>query len=110
MADAAAAVIRTLGLREVDVLDFPLGEFQSQNLTRCHPDLVRKRMLLGIGPRGGQADSAPGVLERAPRPVSHMAQNIHNALLFIYPDADHAAQFQSYPERFLKHATQIFEE
>ncbi|CAJ0772283.1 2-hydroxy-6-oxononadienedioate/2-hydroxy-6-oxononatrienedioate hydrolase [Ralstonia chuxiongensis] len=39
----------------------------------------------------------------------HMAQNIPNAQLFIYPDAGHAAQFQ-YPRRFLKHAIQFLNE
>lgn len=198
MADDAAAVIRALGLRAVDVLGFSLGGFQAQDLTRRHPDLVRKLMLLGTGPRGGNPDSDPGVLEAAPRPVPtvddflflffgrseaakqagydfwkrrhqraeqdppsspaviqaqveanmyylpkldlktpfahlgdikqptfilngthdvmipsinswHMAQNIPNAQLFIYPDAGHAAQFQ-YPERFLKHAIQFLGE
>ncbi|CAE6806643.1 alpha/beta fold hydrolase [Paraburkholderia nemoris] len=69
MADDAAAVIRALGIRKVDVLGFSLGGFQAQDLTRRHPDLVRKLMLLGTGPRGGNPDSEPGVLEAAPRPV-----------------------------------------
>ena len=69
MADDAAAVIRKLGLEKVDVLGFSLGGFQAQDLTRRHPDLVRKLMLLGTGPRGGNPDSDPGVLEAAPRPV-----------------------------------------
>lgn len=39
----------------------------------------------------------------------HLSQNIPNALLLIYPDAGHGAQFQ-YPERFLQHAIQFLEE
>jgi len=39
----------------------------------------------------------------------HLAQNIPNAQLIVYPDAGHGAQFQ-YPERFLKHAIQFLEE
>jgi pimeloyl-ACP methyl ester carboxylesterase len=198
MADDAAAVIRALDLRQVDVLGFSLGGFQAQDMTRRHPDLVRKLMLIGTGPRGGNPDSDPGVLERAPRPVPtlddflflffgrseaaqqagrafwerrhrrvdqdppsspeviqaqieanmyylprldpkapfahlrditqptfilngvndvmiptinswHMAQNIPNAQLFLYPDAGHAPHFQ-FPERFLKHATQFLGE
>ncbi len=69
MADDAAAAIRAIGLQKVDVLGFSLGGFQAQDLTRRHPDLVRKLMLLGTGPRGGNPDSEHGVLERAPRPV-----------------------------------------
>jgi pimeloyl-ACP methyl ester carboxylesterase len=69
MADDAAAVIRALGLSTVDVLGFSLGGFIAQDLTRRHSDLVRKLMLLGTGPRGGNPDSDPGVLEAAPRPI-----------------------------------------
>jgi pimeloyl-ACP methyl ester carboxylesterase len=53
MADDAA-VIRALGLKQVDLLGFSLGGFQAQDLVRRHPDLVRKLMLLGTGPRGGK--------------------------------------------------------
>lgn len=69
MADDAAAVIRALGLAQVDVLGFSLGGFQAQDLTRRHPQLVRKLMLLGTGPRGGDPAMEAGVLEAAPRPV-----------------------------------------
>jgi len=69
MADDAAAVIRALGLSQVDVLGFSLGGFQAQDLTRRHPELVRKLMLLGTGPRGGDPEMEHAVLETAPRPV-----------------------------------------
>jgi pimeloyl-ACP methyl ester carboxylesterase len=69
MADDAAAVIRALGLTQVDVLGFSLGGFIAQDLTRRHPGLVRKLMLLGTGPRGGNPDSEPPVLEVATHPV-----------------------------------------
>lgn len=55
MADDAAAVIRALGLKQVDLLGFSLGGFQAQDLVRRHPELVRKLMLLGTAPRGGKA-------------------------------------------------------
>lgn len=69
MADDAAAVIRALGLSQVDVLGFSLGGFQALDLTWRHPTLVRKLMLLGTGPRGGDPDMEPQVLTTAPRPV-----------------------------------------
>jgi pimeloyl-ACP methyl ester carboxylesterase len=69
MADDAALVIRALGLSEVDVLGFSLGGYQAQDLTRRHPELVRKLMLLGAGPRGGVPDMAPGVSDIAVNPV-----------------------------------------
>jgi pimeloyl-ACP methyl ester carboxylesterase len=44
MADDAAKVIRALGLSKVDVVGFSLGGMVAQDLTRRHPDLVRKLM------------------------------------------------------------------
>ncbi|WP_175781876.1 alpha/beta fold hydrolase [Burkholderia anthina] len=87
MADDAAAVIRTLGLAKVDVLGFSLGGYQAQDLTRRHPNLVRRLMLLGTGPRGGNPDSEPGVLEVAPRPVPIMED-----FLFLFFGRSEAAQ------------------
>ena len=202
MADDAAAVVRALGLTQIDLLGFSLGGFQALDLTRRHPDLVRKLMLLGTGPRGQQQENNPEiarrVFEHATRTVPveddflflffgrsksaiqaghefwqrrhlrqdqdpasslevmqaqieanlyylpklneydslaylrdihhptfilngvedvmiptinayHMARNMPQAQLFIYPDAGHGAHFQ-YPERFVQHAIQFFEE
>lgn len=69
MADDAASVIRALGLQKVDVLGFSLGGFQAQDLTRRHSQLVRKLMLLGTGPRGGDPAMEQHVIEAAPRPI-----------------------------------------
>lgn len=69
MADDAAAVIRALGLSKVDVVGFSLGGMVAQEVTRRHPALVRKLMLLGIQPRGGNPDPDPKIFEVAPRPV-----------------------------------------
>jgi pimeloyl-ACP methyl ester carboxylesterase len=56
MADDAAAFVRALGLKQIDVLGFSLGGFQALDLTWRHPELVRKLMLLGTGPRGGNPE------------------------------------------------------
>jgi len=198
MADDAAKVICAMGLASVDVVGFSLGGMVAQDLTRRHPDLVRKLMLLGTQPRGGNPDPDRRMFEVAVRPIPtvddflflffgpsdaakqagkefwerrhqredqdppssvqlmqaeveantafvtpldasepfahlheitqptlvvngvndimiatinswHMAQNIPNAQLIVYPDAGHGAQFQ-YPERFLKHAVQFLGE
>ena len=69
MADDAAEVIRALGLSKVDVVGFSLGGMVAQELTRRHPDLVRKLMLLGTQPRGGNPDPNPKIFEVALRPV-----------------------------------------
>jgi pimeloyl-ACP methyl ester carboxylesterase len=69
MADDAAAFVRVLGLAQIDLLGFSLGGFQALDLTWRHPELVRKLMLLGTGPRGGDPEMEPPVLIAAPRPV-----------------------------------------
>lgn len=69
MADDAAAAIRALGLRQVDVLGFSLGGFQALDLTWRHPELVRKLMLLGTGPRGGDPAMEQRVLSTALNPM-----------------------------------------
>ncbi|WP_030949973.1 alpha/beta fold hydrolase [Streptomyces sp. NRRL S-646] len=198
MADDIAAVIRALGLEQVDLLGFSIGGYQAQEVVLRHPQLVRKLLLLGTGLRGGDPTTDPKVYELAPKPDLtmedflflffgrseaaieagrafwerrhqradqdppipleaaqaqlealgayaeplpgenpyahlnaitqptlvlngvndvmiasinswHLAQNIPNAQLLIYPDAGHGAQFQ-YPERFLQHALQFLDE
>lgn len=69
MADDAAAAVRALGLQQVDVLGFSLGGFQALDLTWRHPDLVRKLLLLGTGPRGGDPEMEQRVLTTAVNPV-----------------------------------------
>src|ERR1700693_1674263 len=51
----AAAFIKALGLAKVDVLGFSLGGFVAQALTVANPGLVRRLILVGTGPRGGEA-------------------------------------------------------
>jgi pimeloyl-ACP methyl ester carboxylesterase len=50
----AVAFIRALGLDEVDVLGFSIGGMVAQEITLQASDLVRKLILVGTGPRGGQ--------------------------------------------------------
>ena len=69
MADDIAAVIKALGLSKVDLVGFSIGGFQAQEVTLRHPELVRKLILLGTGPRGGDLTMDPKVIEVAPRPV-----------------------------------------
>src|SRR3979490_3380587 len=54
MAVNAAAFIRALGLARVDVLGFSLGGLVAQALTLAEPGLVRRLILVGTGPRGGE--------------------------------------------------------
>jgi len=54
MAANAAAFIRAVGLTQVDVLGFSLGGLVAQELALAEPELVRRLILLGTGPRSGE--------------------------------------------------------
>jgi pimeloyl-ACP methyl ester carboxylesterase len=54
MAANAAAFIKALGLAKVDVLGFSLGGLVAQEITLQAPDLVRRLVLVGTGPRSGE--------------------------------------------------------
>jgi pimeloyl-ACP methyl ester carboxylesterase len=62
MAEDVAAFIRALGHRKVDILSFSLGGMVAQALVLRHPELVRKLILTGTGPAGGNGiDKVGGV-------------------------------------------------
>jgi pimeloyl-ACP methyl ester carboxylesterase len=54
MGDNAVAFIKALRLRKVDVLGFSIGGFVAQEIALQAPDLVRRLVLVGTGPRGGE--------------------------------------------------------
>lgn len=54
MADDAYAFITALGFDQVDIFSFSLGGMVAQALVVKHPELVRKMILTGTGPRGGK--------------------------------------------------------
>jgi pimeloyl-ACP methyl ester carboxylesterase len=51
----AIAFIHALGLKQADVLGFSIGGLVSQELTLQAPDLVRRLVLVGTGPRSGES-------------------------------------------------------
>ena len=50
----AVSFIKALGLTRVDVLGFSIGGLVAQEITLQAPALVRRLVLVGTGPRGGQ--------------------------------------------------------
>lgn len=57
MAKDAIAFIHALGYKQVDIVAFSMGGFITQELLLIEPQLVRKAILAGTGPRGGQGIS-----------------------------------------------------
>ena len=61
-ADDAYTFIKALGFDQIDVFSFSMGGMIAQDLVLKHPDLVRKLVLTGTGPRGGKdMDKVAGV-------------------------------------------------
>lgn len=58
MAKDAIAFIHALGYTQVDIIAFSMGGFITQELLLAEPQLVRKIILAGTGPRGGEGVSA----------------------------------------------------
>jgi pimeloyl-ACP methyl ester carboxylesterase len=54
MARDAAALIHALGLEQVDLFGFSMGGFVAQQIAVDRPGLVRRLVLVGTGPRGGE--------------------------------------------------------
>src|SRR5258705_2191475 len=54
MAANAIAFIKALGLKQVDIFGFSIGGMVAQEITLQAPDLVRRLIVDGAGPRGGQ--------------------------------------------------------
>jgi pimeloyl-ACP methyl ester carboxylesterase len=54
MARYAEAFVDALGLKQIDLLGFSMGGVIAQQFTLDRPDLVRKIILVGTGPRGGE--------------------------------------------------------
>jgi pimeloyl-ACP methyl ester carboxylesterase len=65
MARDAASLIDALGLEYIDLFGFSMGGYVAQQLAVDRPELVRRLILVGTGPRGGEgmaqlaADTAP---------------------------------------------------
>jgi pimeloyl-ACP methyl ester carboxylesterase len=51
----AIAFINALGLKQVDVLGLSIGGFVAQEITLQAPDLIRRLVLVGTGPRSGES-------------------------------------------------------
>ncbi|RST50045.1 alpha/beta fold hydrolase [Variovorax sp. MHTC-1] len=69
MADGIASFLKALGIALVDVLGFSIGGFVAQSLAHRYPQLVRRLVLAGTGPRNGESNPNPRVMQVAANPV-----------------------------------------
>ncbi|MGO4352629.1 alpha/beta fold hydrolase [Rhizobium sp. RAF36] len=97
MAEDAVAFVRALRLEKVDLFGFSLGGFVSQVIAQRYPDLVRKIILTGTGPAGGEGISGVGaVLQNAFGKAGAAGKHPKHFLFFTQ-----TAQGQSAADEFL---------
>jgi pimeloyl-ACP methyl ester carboxylesterase len=88
----AVAFTRALGLNKVDVLGFSIGGMVAQEITLQARDLVRKLILVGTGPRGGQGmESLTQVAQRIFGAAYDPPEHLWLAVLFSPSEAGQAA-------------------
>jgi pimeloyl-ACP methyl ester carboxylesterase len=88
----AIAFSRAIGLNKVDVLGFSIGGMVAQEMTLQAPDLVRKLILVGTGPRGDQGmDSLTRVAQRIFSAAYDPPEHVWLAAQFSPSEAGQAA-------------------
>jgi pimeloyl-ACP methyl ester carboxylesterase len=92
MARDAVAFIRALGLSKVDLLGFSLGGFVAQVIAQEQPGLVRKVIIAGSAPAGGEGISNMGaVLQDALAKAAASGKHPKHFLFFSQTDNGQAA-------------------
>src|SRR6202162_201450 len=88
----AVAFSRALRLNKADVLGFSIGGMVAPEITLQPPDLVRKLILVGTGPRGGQGmESLTLVAQRIFGAAYDPPEHLWLAVLFSPSEAGQAA-------------------
>jgi pimeloyl-ACP methyl ester carboxylesterase len=98
MAKDVVIFIKALGLAQVDLLGFSIGGFVAQQVVIENPDLIRRVVLAGTGPRGGEGmDSfTPKVAEYATRDAPIVEDFLY---LFFSPSETSQAAGRAFWER-----------
>ena len=84
MAQHAADFIRALGLDKIDLLGFSLGGYVAQSLVIRYPEIVRRLLLVGTGPRGGEPPNDPQVPIHAASTDPRTGESPIEAFLYLF--------------------------
>jgi pimeloyl-ACP methyl ester carboxylesterase len=95
MADDTARFLGAIGINKVDLLAHSMGGQVAQQLAATHPELIRKLILVGTGPRGGtdmvrMSDYAISLFTTPFEPADEMWVPIQFSLSPEGRDAGHA--------------------
>jgi pimeloyl-ACP methyl ester carboxylesterase len=82
MGENAIGFVRALGLKQVDVLGFSIGGLVAQEMALQAPELVRRLVLVGTGPRGGKGmesltPEAQAIFGATYNPPEHLWLKVH---------------------------------
>ena len=98
MAEHVVTFVNALGLEQIDLLGFSLGGFVAQQVALENPDLIRRIVLAGTGPQGGE-----GMDSFTPKVAEHATQEtpvVENFLyLFFSPSESSQAAGRAFWER-----------
>lgn len=99
MARDIIAFIRTLGAKQVDIFGFSLGGMVAQQIAADAPELVRRLILAGTGPAGGDGmdEYSPQVKQILSRPGSTADER--KLELFFAPSATSQAARRAWLDR-----------
>jgi pimeloyl-ACP methyl ester carboxylesterase len=86
-ADHVARFVGALALKHIDLLGFSIGGYIAQTVVLRYPELVRRLILVGTGPRNGELPSDPRIPTVAANPVPVMED-----FLFLFFTASAASQ------------------
>jgi len=96
-ADHVATFSAVLGLSQVDVLGFSIGGYVAQTFTLRYPESVRRLILVGTAPRGGETEGThPDVSRVARNPVPDLEDFL---FLFFEPSETSEAAGKAFWER-----------
>ncbi|WP_210521151.1 alpha/beta fold hydrolase [Hymenobacter terricola] len=94
MAQDAVAFLQALGLEQVDLLGFSLGNYVAQQIAMDHPQLVRRLVLVGGGPAGQGAENYKQVI------ANIEGKSAKEALLYLFFEPSDSSQQSG--EQFLQ--------
>lgn len=96
MATDTANFVKALGLIQIDVLGFSMGGFIAQELALAEPTLVRRVILAGTGPQGGQGSISPEILSAI---TQYPDAGANRAIAFFTPTAASQAAAKAFIAR-----------
>jgi pimeloyl-ACP methyl ester carboxylesterase len=84
MAEHAAHFVGALGLSQIDLLGFSIGGYIAQTLAIRRPELIRRLILVGTGPRAGEPPQDPKYAEYGGLTDPKTGQSPLEAYLYLF--------------------------